>query len=163
MTVYAYSHCVRVEVQRSMKEPDPGIVTCTVCDTVSAKRIYTVPMVALSGCKFDPHYSHALGQVVNSRREMKAICKAKGLVELGSEKMMARSTRGKQVKWDDYAKAAQELGLQEEGRDDLAILKQELGKAQDAPDKKQKVGTQWTKPNLPPIKVDVSKAKMGMT
>src|SRR3990167_6806629 len=159
---YTYSCCVSQDVQRSMREPEPGVVTCTACDGLTAKRIYTVPMLALSGCKFDPHYSVGLGQVVKSQREVNAICKEKGLVELGNEKAPVIKKAQRKVEWDDYAKAAQELGLQDEGRDDLAILKEELGKAQDRP-KKKRANTKWSKPNLPPIKVDVSGAKMGLT
>src|SRR3990167_621673 len=158
---YTYSCCVSQFTWGSMTDPKTWVITCTVCEQLTAERVYGAPMLSLSGCKFEPHYSVGLGRVVKSQREVKAICKERGLVELGSDSAPTIKKAKRKVEWDDYAKAAQELGLQDEGRDDLAILKEELGKAQDRP-KKKKAKTEWSKPNLPPIKVDVTKAKMGL-
>ena len=136
--------------------------TCVVCGGLAAKRVYTPPQIARGDIKFDPHFSVGLGQPVRSAREVRAICKDKGLVELGNEKPKAINKAPRKPQWDDYAAAAQKLGLQEEGREDLAILKEELQKAQG----QRKVGTvsaKWEKSNAQPIKVDVTRAKQGLT
>ena len=138
-----------------------GTKECDRCHVVAAKRIYTVPMILRGDTKFDPHYSVGLGQVVKSAREVRAICKEKGLIEIGGEKPRAAPRNPRKPKWEDYASAAQSLGLAEEGREELGILKQELGQIKQGRKEDGKPKVAWSDPGLPPIKVDVTKARIG--
>jgi putative FmdB family regulatory protein len=61
---------------------------CPQCETKGV-RLLTVPNIdkSAAGDWNTPHFNPALGQVVNSNKQAQKIAKAKGMIEVGNEKV----------------------------------------------------------------------------
>jgi putative FmdB family regulatory protein len=103
MPIYDYSceKCGEYEVYKSIKAYD-GRDACPSCGSVG-DRVFT-PTLLIGTAVQSPEYNPGLGCVVRDKNHRAEICKARGLEEVGTEKVSSLRKLAKQTKQEKIQK-----------------------------------------------------------